>query len=144
MRVHSCFSLGYGILKPEALVEWAQQQQYSALLLTDINHTGSAMAFVRAAQQHGIKAVLGLELRKGQQHIATLVARNNRGFQELNQYLTQQLKQAQPFTHPLPHFSACYVWYPFGAQPAKLSENEFVAIQASQITQWQLQRPGVC
>jgi DNA polymerase-3 subunit alpha len=74
MRVHSCFSLGYGILKPEALVEWAQQQQYSALLLTDINHTGSALAFVRAAQQHGIKAVLGLELRKGQQHIATLVA----------------------------------------------------------------------
>lgn len=143
MRVHSCFSLGYGILKPEALVEWAQQQQYSALLLTDINHTGSALAFVRAAQQHGIKAVLGLELRKGQQHIATLVARNNRGFQELNQYLTQQLKQAEPFTHPLPHFSACYVWYPFGTQPAKLSENEFVAIQASQITQWQLQRPAL-
>ena len=80
MRVHSCFSLGYGILKPEELVQWAQQNGYTQLLLTDINHTGSGLAFVRAAQQAGLQPLLGLELRCGLQHLATIIARNNNGF----------------------------------------------------------------
>jgi DNA polymerase-3 subunit alpha len=143
MRVHSCFSIGYGILKPEALVEWAVENQLSALLLTDINHTGSALAFVQAAQKHKLKPILGLELRNGQQHCATIIARNNRGFQELNQYLSQQLQQHKAFSYPLPYFSACYVWYPLGLQPDKLSENEFVAIQAQQLTQWQRSFPNL-
>ena len=143
MRVHSCFSLGYGILKPEELIEWAQQNNYTQLLLTDINHTGSALAFVRAAQKCGIKPILGLELRNGLEIIATIVARNNRGFQELNQFLSQHLQTQQAFSYPLPHFSACYVWYPLGKHPSKLSENEFVAIQAGQMTQWQRQHPDL-
>ena len=84
MRVHSCFSLGYGILKPEELVAWALQHGHQQLLLTDINHTGSGLAFARAAQEQGLEPLLGLELRNGLQQVATIIARNNNGFQELN------------------------------------------------------------
>jgi DNA polymerase-3 subunit alpha len=35
------------------------------------------------------------------------------------------------------------VWYPLGKQPGKLSDNEFVAIQAGQIMQWQRQHPNL-
>ncbi len=139
MRVHSCFSLGYGILKPEELVLWAQQNGYSQLLLTDINHTGSGLAFVRAAQAAGLQPLLGLELRNGLQHLATIIARNNNGFQELNTFLTQHLLQAKPFELPLPEFSDCLVWYPFEAQPAHLRTHEFIAVQPQQIFQWQRQ-----
>lgn len=96
MRVHSCFSLGYGILKPEELVAWALQHGHQQLLLTDINHTGSGLAFARAAQEQGLEPLLGLELRNGLQPVATIIARNNNGFQELNTFLTQHLLAAKP------------------------------------------------
>ena len=139
MRVHSCFSLGYGILKPEELVQWAQQNGYAQLLLTDINHTGSGLSFVRAAQQQGIKPLLGLELRNGLQHIATIIAQNNQGFQELNSYLTQQLLGKKSFALPLPFFSNCWVWYPLEQHPLALCAHEFIAVQPQQILKWQRQ-----
>jgi DNA-directed DNA polymerase III PolC len=140
MRVHSCFSLGYGILKPEELVQWSQQNGYSQLLLTDINHTGSGLAFVRSAQQAGLRPILGLELRNGMQHLATIIAHNNTGFQELNNYLTTQLSEKKQFTLPLPFFSNCSIWYPFTQHPDTLAANEFIAVQPQQIFQWQRKR----
>ena len=105
MRVHYCFSLGYGILKPEELVAWALQHGHQQLLLTDINHTGSGLAFARAAQEQGLEPLLGLELRNGLQQVATIIARNNNGFQELNTFLSQHLLAAKPFELPLPSFA---------------------------------------
>ncbi len=137
MRAHSCFSLGYGILKPEELVGWALQNGHQQLLLTDINHTGSGLAFVRAAQNNGLKPLLGLELRNGFAQIATIIARNNTGFQELNAYLTAHLLGAKPFVLPLPSFDNCWVWYPLQQHPPALSPHEFIAVQPSQIIQWQ-------
>ena len=139
MRVHSCFSLGYGILKPEELVLWAQQNGHAQLLLTDINHTGSGLAFARAAQAAGLQPLLGLELRHGLQHLATIIARSNTGFQELNTFLSEHLLQAKPFALPLPAFADCWVWYPFEQQPAHLRAHEFIAVQPQQIFQWQRQ-----
>jgi DNA-directed DNA polymerase III PolC len=144
MRVHSCFSLGYGILKPEELVSWARQNGHQQLLLTDINHTGSGLSFVRAAQEQGLQPLLGLELRNDFQYIATIIARNNRGFQELNTYLTQHLLSSQPFTSPLPVFQDCLVWYPFEQQPPQLRTYEFIAVQPQQILKWQLQSRKFC
>lgn len=136
MRAHSCFSLGYGILKPEELVAWAVENGLQQLLLTDINHTGSGLAFVRAAQNHGLKPLLGVELRNGFVQIATIIARNNTGFQELNAYLTAHLLGAKPFILPLPAFENCWVWYPLQQHPSTLSPHEFIAVQPGQIIQW--------
>ena len=140
MRVHSCFSLGYGILKPEELVAWALQHGHQQLLLTDINHTGSGLAFARAAQEQGLEPLLGLELRNGLQQVATIIARNNNGFQELNTFLSQHLLAAKPFELPLPSFANCWVWYPFIQHPTHLQAHEFIAIEAQQILQWQRQK----
>ena len=140
MRVHSCFSLGYGILKPEELVAWALQHGHQQLLLTDINHTGSGLAFARAAQEQGLEPLLGLELRNGLQQVATIIARNNNGFQELNTFLSQHLLAAKPFKWPLPSFANCWVWYPFTQHPTNLQAHEFIAIEAQQILQWQRQK----
>jgi DNA polymerase-3 subunit alpha len=132
--------LGYGILKPEELVAWALQHGHQQLLLTDINHTGSGLAFVRSAQEQGLEPLLGLELRNGLQQVATIIARNNNGFQELNTFLTQHLLAAKPFELPLPLFANCWVWYPFTQHPTRLQTHEFVAIEAQQILQWQRQK----
>ncbi len=140
MRVHSCFSLGYGILKPEELVDWAIENGHQQLLLTDINHTGSGLAFVRAAQTRGLRPILGLELRNGFQHLATIIACNNNGFQALNTFLSSHLLSAKPFDLPLPRLPNCMVWYAFDQQPKSLRQNEYIAVQTSQIWQWQRQQ----
>ncbi|MFM7005723.1 MAG: DNA polymerase III subunit alpha [Flavobacteriales bacterium] len=137
MRAHSCFSLGYGILKPEELITWALEHGHEQLLLTDINHTGSGLSFVRAAQQQGLRPLLGVELRNELTLIAVVVARNNSGFQELNAFLTAHLLSAKQFALPLPNFENCWVWYPLQQHPSTLRAHEYIAVQASQIVQWQ-------
>lgn len=77
---------------------------YECLFLADINHTGSALAFVREAQKQGIRPVVGVELRNGIHAVATLMARNNRGIHEMNRFITPFLHQEKPFPSVLPHF----------------------------------------
>ena len=137
MRAHSCFSLGYGILKPEELITWALEHGHEQLLLTDINHTGSGLSFVRAAQQQRLRPLLGVELRNELTLIAVVIARNNSGFQELNAFLTAHLLSAKQFALPLPNFENCWVWYPLQQHPSTLRAHEYIAVQAQQIVQWQ-------
>ncbi|MEN9700055.1 MAG: hypothetical protein RLZZ301_1253 [Bacteroidota bacterium] len=149
MRLHSHFSLRYGIHSPEALIDWAHLAGYNYAILTDINHTGSALRFVEAAQQKGIRPVVGVELRLGMRYVASIIARNNRGFQELNAFLTRFLEAGpQQVLSELPHFSACYTWYPLANAPRKLKPNEYIEIQAHEIIQLKLNykhiRPEKC
>ena len=100
MKLHSCYSLKYGILNPEQLVSWAIEASYSSVFLADINSTGAVLSFVRFAQEKGIKAVVGVELRNDMQIKATLIARNNRGFHEINSFLSKYLHQKKDFPDP--------------------------------------------
>ena len=88
MKLHSCYSLKYGILSPEQLVEWGVGASYSSIFLADINSTGAVLSFVQESQKKGIKAVVGVELRNGMQIKATLIARNNRGLHEIISFLS--------------------------------------------------------
>lgn len=129
MKTHSHFSLHYGILSPEEIVQWAKSAGYSYVVLTDINATGAVLAFVREAQRLGIKPIVGVELRNGMEHIATLIARNNRGFHEMNHFLSRYLQTNTPFPRRLPHFTSCYTCYPIERVDFKLNQNEYIEIQ---------------
>ena len=129
MKVQSCYSLKYGVLQPEKLVDWAVKTGYPFLLLADINSTGAALSFVRSAQEKGIKAVVGVELRNDMELKATIIARNNRGFHELNVLLSRYLHGKMDFPDRIPHLSNCYVSYPFPGPKQGLNENEYIDIQ---------------
>lgn len=129
MKTHSHFSLHYGILSPEEIVQWAKSAGYSYVVLTDINATGAVLAFVREAQRLGVKPIVGVELRNGMEHIATLIARNNRGFHEMNHFLSRYLQTNTPFPRRLPHFTSCYTCYPIERVDFKLNQNEYIEIQ---------------
>ncbi len=62
LRAHSAFSFGDGSATPEALVGTAAAMGYSALGLTDAADLGGAVRFALAAQDAGIKPILGAEL----------------------------------------------------------------------------------
>ena len=133
MKTHSHFSLKYGILSPEEIVSWAIEAKYAFVFLADINSTGAAMAFLREAKQKAIHGVIGVELRNGLQLKCTIIARNNRGFHELNVFLSHYLHKAQPFPDVFPHFGSCYIVYPIDAVPKKLKENEYIQVTVSDV-----------
>lgn len=64
LNCHTYFSLRYGILSPEALVQAAVERGVTSMALTDINNTSCTYEFVRRCREAGIRPVLGLEFRR--------------------------------------------------------------------------------
>ncbi|MCS6975972.1 MAG: DNA polymerase III subunit alpha, partial [Gemmatales bacterium] len=75
-RVCSHYSLLEGVDSPERLIERAVAAGHEVLALTDVNNLYGAVSFVEAARRHGIRPILGCQLRDsvhGQQ-AAVLIA----------------------------------------------------------------------
>ena len=64
LNCHTYFSLRYGILSPEVLVQAAEERGVTAMALTDINNTSCVYEFVTRCREAGIRPVLGLEFRR--------------------------------------------------------------------------------
>ena len=99
------------------------------MVLTDINNTTGIPDFTEACEKVGIKPVAGAEIRNGNDHLFTLVARNNAGFKEINEFITQHNYSSEPYPDRAPLLKQCYVIYPLLRFPAgKLHDNEFAGI----------------
>ncbi len=108
---------------------------YQTLPLTDINTTMGAADFVVECRRNGIKPVMGVEVRNGNELMYWALARNNAGFAEINRFLTQHNLNKQPYPTVAPEWENTYVLYPFGKRkPAQLKENEFLGVRFSQLT----------
>lgn len=134
LNCHSYFSLKYGTLSPKELVSEACEQGVEVLALTDINNTSATFDFYRECKNQSIKPIIGIEFRNEDELAFVGIARNNKGFQELNSYFSshQYAKKKFPLTPPL--FENAYIVYPFGRKEAEeLRDNEFIGIKISEL-----------
>ena len=88
LNCHTYYSLRYGTIKPEQLLAITSKNGIQTLALTDINNTSAFLDFVRLSEKYEIKPVLGVDFRNGAQQQFILLAKNNNGFQNINQYLS--------------------------------------------------------
>ncbi len=109
---HSYYSLRYGTIGEQELLELAVECGAQTLVLTDINNTSGCLNFVRLAQQRGHRAALGVDFRNGNTQLYVGIAKNNSGFQELNAFLSAYLQDKKPFPEQAPAFEHVYVIYP--------------------------------
>ena len=117
------------------LVERAAALGYRTLPLTDINTTMGAADFVVECQKKGVRPVVGVEVRNGNELLYVALAKNNKGFAELNRFLTQHNLTKQPYPESAPEWDDVFVIYPFGKRkPAQLKANEFLGVRFSQLT----------
>ena len=117
------------------LVSKAAVLGYTVLPLTDINTTMGAADFVVECGRKGVRPVLGVEFRNGNELLYVALAKNNAGFAELNCFLTQYNLNKQPYPEIVPDWEHVFVIYPFGKRkPAHLKENEFLGVRFSQLT----------
>ncbi len=133
--VHSYNSLCYGTMPVADLVGRAASYGYGTLPLTDINTTMGAVDFVMECRQQGIRPVVGVEVRNGNELLYVALARDNVGFAEINRFLTRHNLTRQPYPMAAPAWERVFVVYPWGKRkPAQLKANEFLGVRFAQLT----------
>jgi error-prone DNA polymerase len=89
LHAHSNFSLLDGACFPEQLVEAAARRGMAAIALTDHNALYGVPRFYKAAQQAGIKPVIGAEMTLHGRFHLTLLAQNAAGYANLCRLVTR-------------------------------------------------------
>ncbi len=135
LNCHSYYSLRYGTLPVERLIEEAANYHIDTLALTDINNSMGIPDFVRECSEQGIKPVAGIEFRDGKNKLLYIgIAQNNEGFRELNEFLSKHNLGKTPLPALAPDFEQVFIIYPSALpkNPGQLKENEFVGIRPTE------------
>lgn len=129
---HSYYSFKYGTCAPKEVIELALANDYDMVLLSDINSTAGSINFVRLAQKSGVKPVLGIDFRNGAAPCFLAIAKNNKGFAEMNTYLSAFLHSGEEIPQKAPAFKHVFVVYPFDQylteEGLRLGTNEFLGV----------------
>lgn len=93
LRCHSEYSITDGVIKINQLVDYAKKFKMPALALTDLNNLFAFVKFYSKCRENGIKPILGSELNvidsKGNKFRLIVLAKNNKGFVQLNELITK-------------------------------------------------------
>ena len=134
LNVHSYFSLRYGTLSLEDLLQGMLQGGYDTAVLTDINNSSGSLDFLRLGAGHGLNILAGMEYRNGDDLLYIGIAKNNTGFRELNGFRTTYNREDRPLPERAPAFNDAFVVYPYGAlSPQSLTDNEYIGIRPGQL-----------
>ncbi|MCE3228793.1 MAG: polymerase subunit alpha [Bacteroidetes bacterium] len=140
LNCHTYFSFCYGTLSIKELFDQTQKNGYQQLVISDINNTSAILDAIRLCSPPvenpcPLKVIPGIDFRNGvsQQYVG--IARNNEGYKELNEHLTQHLHTKTDFNEKeLPEFNHAYVIFPFSKYQGRiLKENEYIGISAKEL-----------
>ncbi|TRX63275.1 DNA polymerase III subunit alpha [Carboxylicivirga sp. M1479] len=132
---HSYYSFKYGTISTEDLIKVLVHHGYTSFALTDINNTAASIDFTRLAAQHKVQPVVGVDFRNGVQQQYVAIAQNNKGYQEINEYLTPHLHEKIDFDAQAPAFKNAFVIYPFSYADDELRSNEFIGVSPDDLKQ---------
>jgi len=135
INCHTYFSLRYGTIKTDDLLKLAAEKGIDTLALTDINNTSACLDFVRLSSKYDIKPVLGVDFRNGAQQQFIILAKNNNGFQQINDYLSSHLYNPKlKFHDQAPQLEDTFVIYPYiSGKEFNLKTNEYLGVKADDL-----------
>lgn len=132
LNCHTYYSLRYGTFSELELLHMAQENGIRRLALTDINNTSACLNFVRRAPEYEVTPLLGIDFRNGAEPCFIGLAKNNQGFRELNEFLSEQLHGKRPFGPRAPRFEHACIVYPFETvllnEQTEFLGHEFIGI----------------
>ena len=122
-------------MSSEDLAKEAASWGIDSLVLTDINNSSGVFDFIKACREFGITPFVGMEFREQNHLLYVGIARNNEGFQELNNLRTRCNLANKKLPISAPDMNNCYIIYPFenDTDIKKLKGNEFIGIRAKQL-----------
>ena len=137
LNCHTYYSLRYGTFSERELLCLAQENEVTKLVLTDINNTSGCLNFVRLASEYGVSPILGIDFRNGVDQCFVGIAKNNEGYLELNNFLSDYLHQKKQLPSVAPKFEHAYIVYPFEKallnELDAFNENEYIGISIADL-----------
>lgn len=134
---HSYYSLRYGTIAEEELLQMAQEHGCNTLPITDINNTSGCLNFIRKASQYNIRPIVGIDFRNNVQQCYIGLAKNNEGFQELNSFLSKHLHKEIYFPEVAPTLENVYFIYPFEKalelENYTFKANEYIGVHLNEV-----------
>ncbi len=137
INCHTYYSLRFGTFSEVDLLELAKEKDIETLALTDINNTSACLNFIRKSEDFNIKPVIGIDFRNGaiQQYVG--LAKNNRGFQQLNEFLSHHSQKKKRIPHEAPTLSDVFFIYPFENvllyDKTTFQPNEFIGVSVEEL-----------
>ncbi len=129
---HSFFSLKYGTIPENELIELLDKSCQQQFVLTDINNTSGCLNFVRLMHKQDKKAVLGIDFRNANKQLYTGIAQNNQGFEKLNEFLSRHLMDEIDFPDRAPELADVFFIYPLKRvvelEMVRFRESEYIGI----------------
>lgn len=151
LNCHTGYSFKYGTLPIKTLFEEAKRCGVHTLALTEINNTASWLELLRTCNDHRefkngktkfdkepytLDLAVGVEFRQPGKNdfLYIVIAKNNRGFEAINRFLSHHNREEKPFPVRAPELPDAFVIYAFGAlEPDQLKENEFIGVRRHQL-----------
>ncbi|HHC78327.1 MAG TPA: DNA polymerase III subunit alpha, partial [Flavobacteriia bacterium] len=136
INCHTYFSLRYGTIKPEALLQLAVENGIKTLALTDINTTSACLDFIRLSKKYNIKPVVGVDFRNGTQQQFILLAKNNKGFQQINDYLSAFLHDNSLTIpdRPKPIENSITIYPYIHGKKYQLTDGEYIGVKPKDLS----------
>ncbi|MDO5510883.1 MAG: DNA polymerase III subunit alpha [Weeksellaceae bacterium] len=138
LNVHSYYSLRYGVLSEDEILEMCVENGYDTVALTDVNNTSACLNFIKLAPQYGIKPVVGIDCKKGVQTLYVLLARSNQGFENMNAWISPFLHARKALPVLAPELDDVVVVYPVQhvvKHDIVLKGHQWAGISAEQLPQ---------
>lgn len=108
VHFHSFFSLRYGMMSPEEIVQRCESEAMSMrqkvpILLADINNVSGVSNYLRAAREcKHILPLVGCDIRNGDRHLYLMLCESQSGFASMNGFLSDHLMGDQQFPEVAP------------------------------------------
>jgi len=134
LNCHSYHSLRYGTIPLEDLVDMSAHLGVEVLGLTDINTITGIYDFVRMCREKGIRPIVGIDFRNGDEKLYTGLARNVKGIGELCAFLSEHNLGKVPLPRVAPAFKNAYIVYPISNVPVRLEKNEYLGVDGKDAT----------
>jgi DNA polymerase III subunit alpha len=138
LNCHTYYSFGYGTLSIKELLRATWNLGYTSFVLSDINNTSAILDTLRLCDEKPMKPIPGIDFRNGVKPCYIGIAKNNEGFKELNEHLSEHLHAKKEFEQRpknLENFKHTFLVYPLNVYDGKaLEENEFIGITSKELT----------
>lgn len=144
LNCHSQYSFRYGTIPEKELLQIAQEHGIKTLALTDINNTSACLDFIRRAQQCDIRPIIGIDFRNGARQQYVGLAKNNKGFQALNSFLSHHSENKLALPQQAPQIQDIAIIYPFKQieflDKEILLPNECIGLSVNDINRFQFSK----
>ncbi|MEM6768995.1 MAG: DNA polymerase III subunit alpha [Bacteroidota bacterium] len=133
LSCYTTYSLRYGVLSPQLLVEKAAAWGVQTLALTDTG-TSCAGEFVTRCKKAGIKPILGASCWREGQWLYSALARNAEGWRNICAFLSQYSLADQELPTVPPPMADVWIIYPRLCKPIRdFRDNELLGIRPQHV-----------